>query len=375
MKKRLLAAMLASFVGLTGCAGSGASSSSGSSSAESSASSDASSASSVSSAAGEAVVLPPFAGFDPAAKLSEDETAAMIKAAYEGTGEFAPDKLPTAEIETSAGTIKIRLFPQFAPKAVENFMKHAKDGYYDNTKFHRVIENFMIQGGDPKGNGTGGESIWKGAFEDELNVLLHHFPGALSMANSGPNSNGSQFFIVQGEVLPMDEIWGQMEQVIYSNRLLFESYARLLDFIDGKGMDIATAQGDPELNKAMESVQAELDAAIAKGVPEAFTKQMSAAKEIYAKVGGVPNLDYKHTVFGYLYEGMDVVNKIAAMEKDENDMPKENVLIKKITLTDPTGILTASGESGASSSEATSAAASSEASSAAASSAASSTAN
>lgn len=100
-----------------------------------------------------------------------------------------------AIIHTTYGDIHIRLFPDAAPKAVENFVTHAKNGYYNNTIFHRVIRKFMIQGGDPLGDGTGGESIWGHHFEDEFSNLRHDKPYTVSMANAGPNSNGSQFFI------------------------------------------------------------------------------------------------------------------------------------------------------------------------------------
>lgn len=102
-----------------------------------------------------------------------------------------------AIMETSEGTIKIRFFPEAAPKAVENFVTHAKDGYYNGLTFHRVIKDFMIQGGDPLGNGTGGESIYGKSFEDEFSNKLFNIRGSLSMANSGPDTNGSQFFINQ----------------------------------------------------------------------------------------------------------------------------------------------------------------------------------
>ena len=102
-------------------------------------------------------------------------------------------------INTSMGDSKIKLFPEKAPKAVENFVTHAKNGYYNNVIFHRVINDFMIQGGDPEGTGYGGESIWGKPFEDEFSNELRHFRGALSMANAGPNTNGSQFFIVQNK--------------------------------------------------------------------------------------------------------------------------------------------------------------------------------
>ena len=100
-----------------------------------------------------------------------------------------------AVMHTTYGDIHLRLFPDAAPRAVENFVTHAKRGYYNNTIFHRVIRKFMIQCGDPLGDGTGGESIWGREFEDEFGTLRHDKPYTLSMANAGPNTNGSQFFI------------------------------------------------------------------------------------------------------------------------------------------------------------------------------------
>ncbi|KAL1841496.1 hypothetical protein VTJ49DRAFT_6987 [Mycothermus thermophilus] len=100
-----------------------------------------------------------------------------------------------AVIHTTYGDIHIRLFPDAAPKAVENFVTHSRRGYYNGTIFHRVIRKFMIQGGDPLGDGTGGESIWGKEFEDEFSSLKHDKPYTVSMANAGPNTNGSQFFI------------------------------------------------------------------------------------------------------------------------------------------------------------------------------------
>ena len=99
-----------------------------------------------------------------------------------------------AVIKTNKGDIKVRFFPEEAPKAVENFISLAESGYYDGVIFHRVINDFMIQGGDPDGDGTGGESAFGGKFEDEFSSKLYHFRGALSMANSGADTNGSQFF-------------------------------------------------------------------------------------------------------------------------------------------------------------------------------------
>ncbi len=163
-------------------------------------------------------------------------------------------------MHTNRGDIKIRLFDDKAPKAVENFVTHAKDGYYNGLIFHRVINDFMIQGGDPEGNGTGGESIWGEPFEDEFTPLLHNLRGALCMANAGPNTNGSQFFIVQAKQVS-DDLLDQMEMA--SEKL--------------------------------------------------FPTDVIAS---YKENGGTPWLDYHHTVFGQVYEGMDVVDDIASVKVD-----------------------------------------------------------
>ena len=103
---------------------------------------------------------------------------------------------PIATLETSKGNIKIELRADLAPKAVQNFVTHSKNGYYNGLIFHRVIKDFMIQGGDPTGTGAGGESIWGKPFEDEFapNAVFDK-AGILAMAIRGPNTNGSQFFI------------------------------------------------------------------------------------------------------------------------------------------------------------------------------------
>lgn len=194
--------------------------------------------------------------------------------AFQLNGPAAGDTL--AVLHTTLGDIKIRLFGEYAPKTVENFTTHAKNGYYDGLKFHRVIRDFMIQGGDPKGNGTGGESIYGHPFEDEFHPALHNLRGALSMANAGPGTNGSQFFIVQASSVP-DGMTAQMEQ-------LGEKYFPA-DII-----------------------------------------------EAYSSIGGTPWLDYHHTVFGQVAEGMDVVDAIAAVEVGAADMPVEDVLINSIDI-------------------------------------------
>ena len=121
---------------------------------------------------------------------------------------FAEDTLMKDEIvvlETNQGSIEIKLFAKVAAKACENFVGLVKKGYYDGIIFHRVIKNFMIQGGDPAGTGTGGESLWGGPFEDEVTPSVgFDRKGLLAMANAGPNTNGSQFFITTAKTPWLD---------------------------------------------------------------------------------------------------------------------------------------------------------------------------
>jgi peptidyl-prolyl cis-trans isomerase B (cyclophilin B) len=150
--------------------------------------------------------------------------------------------MSSATLHTNQGAIEIELFDDDAPKTVDNFVKLARDGFYDGVIFHRVIPDFMIQGGDPTGTGTGGPGY---QFEDEFND--HKVErGALAMANAGPNTNGSQFFIVTTEAAP----W----------------------------------------------------------------------------------LDGKHTVFGRVTSGMDVVDTISELETDARDKPREDVVIERVEL-------------------------------------------
>ena len=182
-----------------------------------------------------------------------------------------------AIIHTTLGDIKVMFFPEYAPKAVENFLTHAKEGYYDGISFHRVIDGFMIQGGYPNGDGTGGESIWGEVFENEVSDQLYNFYGALAMANAGPDTNGSQFFIVQANTVP------EPRELVYAQ------------------------YGQPEV-----------------------------AQEKYNEVGGAPWLDGSYTVFGQVFEGMDVVDAIVAQAKDtdENGIVAEDqrAIIESITV-------------------------------------------
>lgn len=232
--------------------------------------------------------------------------------------EETTDDTPIVKMETSMGTITLALYPQAAPMAVENFLTHCENGYYDGVLFHRVIEDFMIQSGDPNGNGTGGESIWGGKFDDELSDQLHHFRGALSMANSGVNTNGSQFFIVQNsDVYTEDQIDDLMGQWYY-NELSYR-------------LKLAVASGeytDDQLNAIVDKLNELLQA----GVPDEYRERYSAAAQAYTEVGGYPYLDYGYTVFGQVIDGMDVVDAIAAVEVEENSSGEKSSPVEPVTI-------------------------------------------
>ena len=188
------------------------------------------------------------------------------------------DNEAAVKVKTSAGDITIKLFPEEAPLAVENFLTHAKEGYYNGIIFHRVINGFMIQGGDPDGKGTGGQSIWAGkddsidagnGFKNEISAFLYNIRGALAMANAGADTNGSQFFINQN---PADAS-GQLSSGKTPGKII-EAY----------------------------------------------------------KNGGNPSLDGGYTVFGQVIEGMDVVDKIASSETDASDKPTSDITINSIEI-------------------------------------------
>lgn len=176
-------------------------------------------------------------------------------------------------MHTNKGDMTLKLFPEIAPKTVQNFVELSKKGYYDGITFHRVINDFMIQGGDPTGTGMGGESIYGGPFEDEFSMNVFNLYGALSMANAGPGTNGSQFFIVQ-----MKEVPAQMVDQL----------------VDG-------------------------------GWPKEIA-------EAYKEKGGTPWLDQKHTVFGQLIEGEDTLEDIASVKVGAQDKPMYDVVIESIDI-------------------------------------------
>lgn len=183
---------------------------------------------------------------------------------------------PVATIKTNHGDLVIKLFPDHAPLTVTNFVNLAKSGYYDGVIFHRIIKNFMIQGGDPTGTGMGGESSFGGSFQDEFSKELYNLRGALSMANAGPDTNGSQFFIVQTPEIP------------YSKK---------------------------ELERG--------------GWPAPIA-------EAYAENGGTPHLDHRHTVFGQLVDeaSYKVLDEIASVEVGPQDKPLEDVVIETVEVAD-----------------------------------------
>ncbi len=241
---------------------------------------------------------------------------------------------PIVTLHTSMGDIEMMLFPQAAPKAVESFVKHCEDGYYDGVTFHRVIEGFMIQGGDPEGNGTGGESIWGESFEDEFSDNLYNFRGALSMANAGYGTNGSQFFIVQEDAAQYPESGYRVSEEnaeavmlhILANSEFYK--ASMLMQEKQRQPDITTEA----LQAYAEELNAGLEAVREQGVTDAVRERFSAAVEKYIEVGGLPTLDYKHTVFGQVLSGMEVVDAIARVETGANDKPATDVVIESTTV-------------------------------------------
>ncbi len=174
------------------------------------------------------------------------------------------------------GEIKIRLFPDLLPEACENFTTLANSGYYDELIFHRVIPDFMIQSGDPKGDGTGGESCWGGKFDGGVSNQLIHVPGALAYANSNAmtSTDGSQFYLVTGESV--------------NNALL----------------DTLTEQ---------QKIY--------------FTQE---ARNLYTQYGGTPYLDGSYTVFGQVIDGLDIIFQISSVETGANDKPKKAVYIESV---------------------------------------------
>lgn len=191
---------------------------------------------------------------------------------YQMQAPIANDIVATFHVK-DYGDIKVKLFKEAAPKAVENFVTHSKEGYYNGLTFHRVINDYIIQSGDPNGDSTGGESIWGEDFENECTVELVPYRGALCMANRGnENSNTSQFFFVSAK--PNKEV---EEELIKNN------------------------------------------------YPLSFIEQ-------YKIYGGAPGLYQFYTVFGQVTEGLDIIEKIEQVETNANDKPETDVIIESIDI-------------------------------------------
>lgn len=209
-----------------------------------------------------------------------------------------------AVVTTNKGVFKIRFFPDEAPLAVYNFKKHSQQGYYDGLIFHRVIANFMVQGGDPEGTGRGGESVWGERFNDEFTENLFNITGAVAMANSGANTNGSQFFVNNNPEVPD---WDYFKQV-------YDTYYEA-------AADTINAQGGT-LNSE---------------------KVTDAVKKVYEKAGGNWYLDNAlstslnaqgtgYTVFGQVFEGMEVIEAISAVKTNSDNKPEEDVVIQSVQI-------------------------------------------
>lgn len=204
-----------------------------------------------------------------------------------------------AILHTNMGDITLRFFPEEAPIAVANFKTHARAGYYDGLVFHRVIPNFMIQGGCPLGTGTGGESVWGGRFGTEISHNLRHFRGAVAMAHAGPGTIGSQFYIVQNNHLDSNFV---------------NEFTALLEYQDEPigilpdGTRIYISDIHP-----VESL------------------------EHFMEHGGTPHLDWfwnaqgPHPVFAHVISGLDVVDVIANTPQGANNRPMEDMIIERIT--------------------------------------------
>ena len=235
------------------------------------------------------------------ANSPDDEYEDLKKKLLAGGDEFPQLEEPKegeeiAIIQTNMGDIKVKFCKDEAPKAVENFVTHAKEGYFDGLTFHRVVEDFVIQGGDPTGTGMGGESIWGEPFEDEFSPNMYHFNGALAMANSGANTNGSQFYIVSKPEVTAG-YFEYVEQVKNEN-----------------GTDELLVNGNT--NKMFKF------------------NYSDEAKKHYEELGGTPELDYGYTIFGQVFDGMDVVDAINSVEVDSSDKPVNDVVIEKVTITE-----------------------------------------
>lgn len=234
-------------------------------------------------------------------------------------------------LETTMGTMYMRLFPDSAPITVTNFVGLVEAGYYDGITFHRVINDFMIQGGDPTATGTDGSSVWGEDFEDEFNANLLNLRGSVAMANSGTDTNGSQFFINQNST--------PVKKATYYYGTFYNSY------LEQYGAQITNEYNTyaSQYGEQFTSQYPDADTYVKEVIHASIAKSMlvsdlvsDEAWSIYGKIGGNIHLDgaFKdgyggHTVFAQVFAGMDVVDAIAAVSTDSNGKPVTDVVITK----------------------------------------------
>jgi len=246
-----------------------------------------------------------------------------------GNAQDKSDKRPMVLIKTQFGDMKVVLYNE-TPKHRDNFLKLAKAGYYDGVLFHRVIKDFMIQGGDPETrNAKPGQQLGNGGpgyeIDSEFNPKLLHKKGALAAAREGDEvnpqkkSSGSQFYIVQGVVFPANNIpaleaKGTEKLAQSQMRQLMRENEDSLKFYQQSGNQVAMALlGERLQNEAM---------AKAKQTPFKLTEEQ---KQVYTTVGGTPHLDGNYTVFGEVIEGLSVLDSIAAQPTGPNDRPLKDI--------------------------------------------------
>lgn len=204
-------------------------------------------------------------------KKTEEPMPVQVSRELQLKGPAVGDSI--AVFDTSLGVFRVVLYPQYAPSAVQNFVTHSKNGYYNSSTFHRVIADFIIQGGDPTNTGSGGDSIWMLPFENEFSEELHHYRGALCMVNTGKDTNKSQFFVVKGGDIS-DEMINRMKSAGYPQGVI----------------------------------------------------------DAYREVGGRPTMDYNYTIFGQVYDGMDVVDAINAVKTRDDNRPFDDIVINSIVI-------------------------------------------
>ena len=239
-------------------------------------------------------------------------------------------------LETSEGTMRLRLYDD-TPKHTENFKRLVRNEYYDGLLFHRVIEGFMIQGGDPDSrNAAPGALLGEGGpgyeIEAEFRPAHFHRRGALAAAREGDATNperasaGSQFYIVQGKTYTPTELDQLVEHVnAYRRVAMTESVKRA----HASRWETLEKAGD---KAGMAALSGEIAAACDSLWQTEALQLTDEQREAYTTTGGTPHLDGQYTVFGEVVEGLDVLDRITAVQTDTNDRPRRDVVIKRMKI-------------------------------------------